>query len=455
MGVRRITATFDIVTPMFLGGVEHEATRIRGTAVKGALAFWWRALNFARFVEDAGGNANDALNTMRERERELFGSSNAGQGAFLLRVGHSGTLQTLAKGNILSANGEEIGAQKVNLNHPPREARGTVGVGARYLGYGVIEAFTSREDTNGSWARHNIKAYGGQLTRSCFAAGQRFSIELIFRPNAHVADMQEIIEALKLLGLLGGLGARVRRGWGSVALVSLTAENVPAGVDASWQVPASREDYIARLQGLFEHHPSRKRAGAMWPLTAFAEESRIWIADGEAGFGLDMLDRLGRAMLNYRAMGRGGAQAVGGQAIQRQFAGDHDWFRQGDNRVDIPYRSAFGLPHMYDSQRGEGVTVAGEEWDRRASPLMLHVHESGHAAVGVVTLMPTAFLGDGMQIQATRRNGAPQQTRRVYNLGDPYGARNASGLDVLQDFVGAGPGRFTANQVMNFTQVLP
>lgn len=40
-----ITATFEIVTPMFLGDADQKATSIRPTAIKGALRFWWRALN--------------------------------------------------------------------------------------------------------------------------------------------------------------------------------------------------------------------------------------------------------------------------------------------------------------------------------------------------------------------------------------------------------------------------
>ncbi len=437
MGVRRITAKFEIVTPMFLGGAEYEASRIRGTAVKGALAFWWRALNFARFVEEQGGDANKALEAMRTRERTLFGSSQKGQGAFLLRVKDK-ELKTI---------------------DPPAQMRmkdgglkgSVVGVGARYLGYGLVNAFHTKANP----AKNKPEKKGGQLERNCFAAGQLFSLELVFRPNADTADIKEIIEALKLFGLLGGLGARVRRGWGSLALTSLKAENLPEGVDAAWQAPESREDYIARLKELFTDHPLLQQSGTDWRLTAFARESRIWVANEKENFGLSMLDKLGRAMLNYRAMGRGGATAVGGQAILRQFVEDHDWFRKAHNGVDIPYRSAFGLPHMYDSLRGEGVTVAGKESDRRASPLMFHIHNVGHEAVGLLTLIPTAFLGNGLQIQATRRKGVPRQTKRAYDLSTPYGAKNASGLDVLQDFVGAGSSHFTPNQVVSFTQVLP
>jgi len=41
--MQEIKATYKIVTPMFLGGADHEE-EIRVPSIKGALRFWWRAL---------------------------------------------------------------------------------------------------------------------------------------------------------------------------------------------------------------------------------------------------------------------------------------------------------------------------------------------------------------------------------------------------------------------------
>ena len=49
MGIRgkRITLEYETVTPMFLGGATGDAVdlRFRELSIRGALAFWWRALN--------------------------------------------------------------------------------------------------------------------------------------------------------------------------------------------------------------------------------------------------------------------------------------------------------------------------------------------------------------------------------------------------------------------------
>ncbi len=425
-----IRAEFNVVTPMFLGGAEHKAERIRGTAIKGALAFWWRAFHFAHHVQRAGENLESALNEMRDREKDLFGSSDGGQGRFLLRVRH-GTLDTL-KGS----SGDEIGAEPGKVL---KNGEQVVGVGARYLGYGVVNAF----NTKGKPDKNKRSKKEGELERDCITPGQRFTVELLFRPRSSDEDRQEIATALKLFGLLGGLGARVRRGWGSVALIKLE------GAGQEWNPPASREEYTRTLKALFKNHPGRNLSGADWPLTAFAQESGVWVADRAGSNALDMLDKIGRAMLNYRGMGRGQDTQVGGQPILKQFQEDHDWFRTGANGVDIPYRSAFGLPHMYDSRNGIGVTA--EASDRRASPMMLHVHVAGGVSFGVVSVLPTQFL-DG-RVTAARAMG-PNVTR-AYDLREAYGARNASGLDVLLDFLGAEPGKFQPNEVARFDKVLP
>lgn len=438
---RLMKAEYQIVTPMFLGGANHEAGAIRGASIKGALAFWWRAYHFAGFVHSAGGDFAAALTEMRARECQLFGSSDGGQGAFLIKVDIEPTkaLSTLSKGKIIGHTGEEIETATADIRRYPREAEGTVGVGARYFGYGLMAAFTSRSDSETEWTASNIKSYGGQLDRNAIAAKQSFSVEILFRPNTDNQDIQEIATALKLLGLLGGLGSRTRRGWGSLALSTLD------GCDVDWTAPADKKEYETRLKKLFRDHPGRSLPGAAWPVTAFAQESGSWIADDTGTSGLDMLDKLGRAMLNYR-----GCREVGGQTVQAQFTEDHDWFRDGSTDVDIPYRSAFGLPHMYNSKQNNGVTPHGSE--RRASPMLCHVHLVGTTAIGVVTILPTLFLDQN--IKAVRDRGA--NADKPYDLTAGYGAkRTVSGLDVLRGMVGAGPAALTANQVLAFSPVLP
>jgi CRISPR-associated protein Cmr1 len=69
---------------------------------------------------------------------------------------------------------------------------------ARYLGYGLMEAFASMK-------KHT---QAGQLLRGCIDEEQRFIVELRFR-NAVDRSLEE---ALIALGLFGALGSRSRHG---------------------------------------------------------------------------------------------------------------------------------------------------------------------------------------------------------------------------------------------------
>ncbi len=115
----KITATLEVTTPLFLGGVDPTSSvELRAPSIKGALRFWWRALAWSRH----GGD----LDSIRSEEARLFGAageegqagkSAAGQASFILR------LQTVSKGVVL---------------RQPND--GIVGPGMRYFGYVSISA---------------------------------------------------------------------------------------------------------------------------------------------------------------------------------------------------------------------------------------------------------------------------------------------------------------------------
>lgn len=439
---------FEIVTPMFLGGADQQAGWIRESSVKGALAFWWRALNFARFVEEAerGGKAGEdalkeALKNMQVREQALFGGGDHGQGAFLLRVSRQPDGQPTGKGTVLREAGTKA-----------------VGPGARYMaGQGLMDR-------------------NGQLVRSCIGVGGQFELDLVVKRGAQDVVEAELLPALKLFGLIGGLGSRVRRGWGSVALTSITGY----GAENEWTEINDATSFSQSLQKLLGDQKVAPSSGS-WPdgqefgLTAFAKESRIWVAESRwsndrGGNGqeispaspeaiwpnaLEALDWLGRALLNYRAWGRGGK--VGDQPVQQQFVEDHNWFFNAAPGVDIPYRTAFGLPHNYFKYIPGGAILSGSvnkgNDSRRGSPMSFHVHRVGEQFIGVVSVFPTKFI-DG-DITAKTDAGGGAQTRRPYSLADSYGGNHTSGLDVLLDFVGAGTGAFAASQVLSFKQIFP
>jgi CRISPR-associated protein Cmr1 len=240
MGKREIIADFEIITPMFLGEADQCAVSIRPQSIKGELAFWWRALHYAEYVDKSLKDNSDPLAAMHRDEQLLFGST-GGQAAFLLSVTH-GDLTKLNKSAMLPG----------------------ANAGCRYLGYGVME-------TNGN------------LIRSCFKQGKTFSIGILLRPqffkdkDGHPIDRQELIagliKSLKIMGLLGGLGSRKRRGYGSIAMTKMTVEGLEEG--EPFDAPTDCASYTNLLKNLIG---TTAQGGTSFPLSAFAKETelRIW-----------------------------------------------------------------------------------------------------------------------------------------------------------------------------------
>ena len=266
------------------------------------------------------------------------------------------------------------------------------------------------------------------MTRNCLAGGQAFSFQIVFRPKTSKDDISEITSALKLFGLLGGLGSRVRRGWGSVAL-----ERLEGAVE--WQAPKSREEYGAALKTLFAGHAGADLSGADWPLTAFAEESTVHVGSTVQASPLAALNDLGDGFLRYRGWRNG----------DQNFRDDHDWFKNANPRSAKapPRRTAFGLPHNYSKQVG---VTGPDDLDRRASPLMFHVHQAGTEAFYVTTCLPTQFSPNG-QVGLVR-NG--QKTPISYDF-------PANGLPVIKAFLAGRKPDDTTPEKPYFTaeQVLP
>lgn len=381
-----ITAQFRIVTPMFLGSADQRCDgTLRPPSFKGALRFWWRALNWPRFRSTANDAA--ALRALHAEEARLFGRAAeevnneqlGGQGCFLMSV-------------------RPIGKTKLRIEPKGRLHRQLADVtAARYLGYGLVEPFDGQ----------NTKA--GRLLRDCIADDQCFEVRLRFRERAEPT----VVEGVKALGLLGGLGSRARHGLGSIALERLAS----SGGDLLFTPPKSRDDYraeIRNLLGLHDDSPSPfTRITDEPPFTAFSAGTRIddllSAADPYAA-----LDGFALALMHYRSWGQTIRSNLlpGGATSEKRFKDDHDWLRVNGWRntrpTFHPERAVFGLPHNYGKREDEQVTA--EHFDRRASALLLHVQPIGKKEfLGVTTFLPARFLPPGEQIKAGR-NTVPSAT---------------------------------------------
>lgn len=348
MAIETIVATYRVVTPMFCGGASRERAEFRIPSFKGVLRWWWRALAWSRF----GGD----LRRIREEEALLFGSADKGQGRVLIRLLPGNPPQGLETKALLTSGGS------------------VVGPGARYLGYGVLEAF-DRRPTNGKPG-----ARGGELTRPCLAAPFELKLELRCR-ELEPSRRDLLLDALRALGLLGGMGAKSRKGYGSLVLTGLGA----TGRD--WNEPSSPEALCQQIGDL-----QAPEMPELPPYTAFSFRTRHVVlpaAGRESPLGL--LDRVGREMVRFRSFGKDGMILGRLREVEGNFRDDHDLMKLPPHyRRTHPRRVAFGLPHNYGSPRQDQVGPANG--DRRASPLLIHIHECAGKPVAVVSFFPAAFL---------------------------------------------------------------
>ena len=316
-----MTFDLEVVTPMFLAGaknkaaidkfepglatdIEHEF--LRPTSVKSMLRWWWRAV----------APHNDAA-ILHDAEGAIFGDTKHGQGLTVTTQHH-------------------VGWKSGTGSMPPSASLGyLLGQGLYHFRDGVVRPAVYP----GSTAKVMIK---GHLS-------------------------QDVKNAVALFSLLGGLGSRSRRGWGSVS---------------STAFPKDLNDLRAQLSNLMKIMPATPR---MW--SHLTPNTRYVVAPSVFSTWNEALDALGKPMSDIRQE-HGGRIAPYGQ--------DHDLVSDLLHKnllpKSAPRRSAFGLPHPYFFKSSKkSVTFNWNGSERRASPLLLHVTKlqtGGFAAIAIVMSGP-------------------------------------------------------------------
>lgn len=361
MPATRIDATYRVTTPMFCGGASGEKAELRLPSFKGVLRYWWRALAWSKYDED--------LAKIAKGEDELFGSAEGGQSWVSMRLELLHRAGPLRVGDVLEVPG---------TGQP-------VGQGARYLGYGVMEAFASRKKGTAD----------GQLVRSCLNGGFDFTVKmrLADRTDRVRRDQLALLEsALVCVGVFGGLGAKSRKGYGSVAIRSLTVGDEPRPIPESM---AKLKQTITELRRGFA-----LRSG-LPEYTALSQDARHLLVKSRKQEPmqepLELLDLLGRELVRFRSRGHN-RKVLGNIQSEPNFEDDHKLMKDVENRQKPrthPKRIAFGLPHNYGPQRPYQQVDPDGNLNRRASPLFVHIHECDEGPVAVLSFLPARFLPDG------------------------------------------------------------
>jgi CRISPR-associated protein Cmr1 len=167
-----ITFTCEIITPMFLSGADGSTPELRPSSIKGALRFWWRAMHGYLSITE-----------LHSKESDLFGGG--GKNAI--------------KSGII-----------VKTSHPKYDGN----YQAPMLPHKLIE----KEQ---SWT----KAYKPNT--------QTYQVHLSLAEIVNDFDLDKMESLFNVTCLLGGLGRRSRRGFGSVMITKKDGElfSMPSSID--------------------------------------------------------------------------------------------------------------------------------------------------------------------------------------------------------------------------------
>lgn len=173
--MERVVFTCKVITPMFLNGADGQTPELRAPSIKGALRFWWRALNGHLPLTDTAYSKG-----LKSLEFEIFGGSGD-------NVQRSRVIITVSQNGPLNKRTCEL------VPHKP---------------YMKAEAIV---------------------------VGTTFDVTLKIKDNPYL-NKEKAIALFMLTCYLGGFGKRVRRGMGSVDIIAIDGkkDGIPGQIDLNF-----------------------------------------------------------------------------------------------------------------------------------------------------------------------------------------------------------------------------
>jgi len=392
--IERQVLTLEFVTPCFLGGAGlGQTAEWRAASVRGELRWWFRAV--------AGGLYGGQLDRVRLLETAAFGSTAERSPLLVRALGGPAAVrpdQAIRFGRSLSA--AEIASFWKDPSKPTegrlylsREGGEVKTPPIHYLGYGPV--------------------IGPKVKRPYLPAGETAKLILQWtgRNSPLVAEARSVLDdALWCWINLGGIGARCRKGFGSVRVVSAQAQGSGAAGMRLGSSPATAGEFVDRVKELLGRTRTPATAGLLCEWSHLSGASRVFISTTSFGSWEDVLLHLGAWLIAFR-------RRYGVDRDSRTYRGvslagrDKEWSlsRPGSSgQVEIPERAGFGLPLTF--RNGPSVNWGKEKAARRASPLLLHVARFGGADFrAILTYLPARLVPDGelLGMPGTRARKSP------------------------------------------------
>lgn len=250
-----LEASFALVTPLIVGSPLARPGEISPILFRKSLRHWWQILAWSnpRFSR--------SVRQIREAEQAFFGSPDQNLEPFAVHLQYSPP-HALAPGDALRLPGED-----------------GVGEGIAYLGHGVMEPDERASD------RLVLR-----VERPCILAPIQLTATLLFREQAD----DSMIQALKALGMMGGLGVRTRRGFGSLTLNTLQLRDSGPDRQELFRCPTSLETLSDSLRQLFSSD-----VRTIPPFPSVSAHTRVVLLATDSS-PIRLLDRLGVRMERFR-----------------------------------------------------------------------------------------------------------------------------------------------------------
>lgn len=369
--------TFKTITPVFLAGADQRKAELRAQSIKGVLRFWYRAIDPA----------------YEQREPQLFGGTDEGEGQakFLLRLP-------------VQLNEFQLWSKE---RYVPREGGRNRRTGVVYFGYPL---------ETGSEANRNHQQ------RSFLPPGRTFKVQVLFRKRLSAEERRGLLAAFWLLGHVGGLGSRARRGFGTVALQSWR------GMDGDF----------AELEELSIAHGARSAETWRTAFSTGLQAIKAWfpgnpgpdhlVIDDQAAFFLsrqgqprtgdfqpweNALNEAGLLMQSFRQRYKNCTLDYADVKSHMVATDESTAMLNPDvpRRImaNAPLRAAFGLPLTFryssleeaDRQHNRGgrsITFQGADHDRSASRVWVRIIEIGDRCHPFCAFLTAPLLPDGEMV---------------------------------------------------------
>ncbi len=340
----RQTRSYRLITPLFGGGFragENDPSKlIRETSVRGQLRFWWRAVRGAGTLEE-----------IKSCEDAIFGNSNQKVGvskvAIKVTVTKRGTCEELFESK--------------EKNPKPLEKWKDV----------AYSAFPAAANNNSS-------------VQKKVSTGVEFELKIDF-PSVIITEIEAALWAWETFG---GIGARTRRGFGALELVSLEDNDNRKEIQ-KYQADTAKEE----IQKDFEHHAvlPRPQVDGLPVILAAADDLQVRTAKNPRDAWGYAVNRLGRFRQfrrdknTHEVSDYGKSQWPEPSVIRAFHSGGQT------PAVDTMPRAAFGLPIIFHFPQRDLSLPDHElnlvEHDRLASPLIIKPIACSVRAVAIALLM--------------------------------------------------------------------